>query len=462
MMTHMLDVKRSAVWAGMGMGKTTATLSALDVLECVEPGPTLVVAPLRVAQSTWPDEARKWSHLNHTKVCPIVGSVKNREAAIREDASVYTINFELLPWLVERFSNRWPYKKIVVDEASRLRGFRLNQGTKRARALASVAHRHTNRFIELTGTPAASGLQALWGQTWFLDRGERLGRSYEAFAQRWFRAERVGADPHAVQLIALPHAQGEIQARLKDICLSLDAANYIETREPVVNVIRVRLPEKARRVYEKMEKELFATIGESSIEAFSAASKSMKCLQLANGAAYIDDTKRWIEVHDMKLQALESVIEESGGSPLLVAYHFKSDLERLKLTFPRGRALDADPQTIRDWNAGNIPLLFAHPASAGHGLNLQDGGHHIVFFGHWWSLEEYQQIVERIGPVRQAQAGHQRVVFIHHIVAEDTIDELVLKRRETRREVQDLLLEAMQRNALYMSRQTPSNRRSET
>ena len=212
-------------------------------------------------------------------------------------------------------------------------------------------------------------------------------------------------------------------------------------------MIRVRLPEKARRVYEKMEKELFATIGESSIEAFSAASKSMKCLQLANGAAYIDDTKHWIEVHDIKLQALESVIEESGGSPLLVAYHFKSDLERLKRTFPKGRTLDADPKTIRDWNDGSIPLLFAHPASAGHGLNLQDGGHHIVFFGHWWSLEEYQQIIERIGPVRQAQAGHQRVVFIHHIVAEDTIDELVLKRRETRREVQDLLLEAMQRNA---------------
>jgi SNF2 family DNA or RNA helicase len=181
------------------------------------------------------------------------------------------------------------------------------------------------------------------------------------------------------------------------------------------------------------------------VEAFSAASRTIKCLQLANGAAYVDDDGRWVDVHDAKLQALESVIEEAAGMPVLVAYHFKSDLARLQRAFPKGRVLDTESQTITDWNSGRIPVLFAHPASAGHGLNLQDGGNILVFFGHWWSLEEHQQIIERIGPTRQAQAGHNRAVFIHHIVAIDTVDELVLKRLETKREVQDLLLEAMKR-----------------
>jgi SNF2 family DNA or RNA helicase len=194
-----------------------------------------------------------------------------------------------------------------------------------------------------------------------------------------------------------------------------------------------------------MEREMFVQIGQHGVEAFSAASRTIKCLQLANGAAYVDDDGRWVDVHDAKLQALESVIEEAAGMPVLVAYHFKSDLARLQRAFPKGRVLDTESQTITDWNSGRIPVLFAHPASAGHGLNLQDGGNILVFFGHWWSLEEHQQIIERIGPTRQAQAGHNRAVFIHHIVAIDTVDELVLKRLETKREVQDLLLEAMKR-----------------
>jgi SNF2 family DNA or RNA helicase len=193
-----------------------------------------------------------------------------------------------------------------------------------------------------------------------------------------------------------------------------------------------------------MEREMFFELGESEFEAFNAASKTIKCLQLASGAIYNDDDS-FTEVHDVKLQALEEVIEEAAGMPVLVAYHFKSDLVRLQKAFPRGRHLDKDPQTIRDWNAGKIPVLFAHPASAGHGLNLQDGGNQLVFFSHWWSLEEHQQIIERIGPTRQAQAGHDRPVFVHHLVAADTVDELVMARRETKRELQDLLLDAMKR-----------------
>lgn len=443
-----LENERCAIWAGMGLGKTVSTLTALDHLELVEPGPTLVLAPLRVAASTWPDEAKKWEHLAHLRVSPVVGAVEERRAALRREAEIYTTNFEQVPWLVEHLGDKWPFKKIVADESTRLKSFRLRQGGKRAQALGRVAFKHATRFIELTGTPSPNGLKDLWGQAWFLDAGARLGRTYDAFEQRWFAYQRIKdavSGRQDVKPIILPFAQEQIQDRMRDLCLSLDPRDYFDIAEPIVNVIRVELPAKARRLYRDMEREMFMQIGEHEIEAFSAASRTIKCLQIANGAAYTDESGTWAEVHDAKLQALESIIEEAAGMPVLVAYHFKSDLARLQAAFPKGRVLDANPQTIRDWNDGKIPILFAHPASAGHGLNLQDGGNILAFFGHWWDLEQYQQIIERIGPTRQAQAGHDRPVFIHHIVAADTVDDLVMARRETKREVQDLLLEAMKR-----------------
>jgi len=442
---HVLEHPRCAIWAGMGMGKTSATLSALDALELVEQGPALVIAPLRVAVSTWPDEAKKWTHLSHLEIVPIVGTVTERRSALARASSIYTTNYEQLPWLVEELNGRWPFKTIVADESTRLKGFRLRQGTSRARALAKVAHTHATRFIELTGTPSPNGLQDLWGQSWFLDAGKRLGRSFDAFINRWFQSVRIGGDPHAVQVRAMPHAQAEIEERLRDLCLGLDARDWFDLKAPVVNIVRVDLPPKARALYREMEREMFAQIGNVRIEAFDAAARTNKCLQLANGAAYVDDRGAWVEVHDAKLQALESIIEEACGAPVLVAYHFRSDLERLRRAFPKGRALDNDPQTLKDWNQGKVSLLFAHPASAGHGLNLQDGGNILVFFGHWWDLEQFQQMVERIGPARQAQAGHDRAVFIHHLVSADTVDEIVMKRRDSKRAVQDLLLEAMNR-----------------
>lgn len=438
-----LDRPRSGIWAGMGMGKTVATLTALDILELVEPGPTLVLAPLRVASSTWPDEAKKWNHLRNIEISAVVGTPDERRAALRRPASVYTTNYDNLVWLTEHYGDKWPFTKVVADESTRLKSFRLRQGGKRAQALGRVAHTKIKRFIELTGTPSPNGLQDLWGQAWFLDRGTRLGRSFDAFKNRWFQAV-PGGDGYQ-QIKPLPFAQVQIEDLLRDLCISLDARDHFDIAEPIVNVIRVDLPAKARRIYRDMEREMFMQIGEHEIEAFTAASRTIKCLQLANGAAYVDDAGTFTEVHDAKIQALDSVISEAAGMPVLVAYHFKSDLVRLKRAFPQGRHLDANPATIRDWNAGKIPVLFAHPASAGHGLNLQDGGNILVMFGHWWDLEQYQQIIERIGPTRQAQAGHDRPVFIHHIVATDTVDELVMARRETKREVQDLLLDALKR-----------------
>lgn len=438
---HILDVPRGAVWAGMGLGKTVSTLTALDTLFMAgEDAPVLVLAPLRVAKTTWPEEAKKWGHFRQIEVMPIVGNEAERRRALDADASVFTTNYENLVWLVKHYGDRWPFRTVVADEATKLKGFRLRQGGKRAQALASVAHTKVKRFINLTGTPSPNGLEDLWGQTWFLDGGERLGRTFTAFRERWFQKSFDGYGS-----IALPSAQGEMQDRLRDICLTIDAKDYFDLDEPIVNNIYIDLPIRARELYQDMEKQMFMELEGHEVEAFNAAARTGKCLQIANGAAYIDDKQNWKEVHDAKLQALEEIIEEAAGAPVLVAYHFKSDLARILHTFPQARSLDANPSTIKEWNEGCIPILLAHPASAGHGLNLQDGGNILVFFGHNWNLEERLQVIERIGPVRQKQAGHDRPVFIHNIIARDTVDEMVIERVETKREVQDILLAAMKR-----------------
>jgi len=442
--------RRCNLFVPMGLGKTVSTLTAIDLLQFTEDVlPALVIAPLRVAQNTWPDEVKKWPHLRHLRVSAIVGSALQREAALHAPADIYTINYENLVWLVDTLAGACPFRMVVADECSKLKGFRTKQGTKRAHALASFVHHEGLRYVGLTGTPAGNGLEGLWAINWFVDRGMRLGKSFNAFSQRWFRPDRSGFG-----IEPLPHAQREIEIALADVCLSLAVRDYFDIREPIRNYIRVQLPPKARAQYEAMEDDMYLKLGEHEIEAFGAAGRTLKCLQLANGAAYLDPeveneeapgARKWVEIHDAKLQALESVIEEAAGMPVLVAYHFKSDLARLKKAFPKGRELDRKPQTMRDWNDGKIPVLFAHPASAGHGINLQSGGNILVFFGLNWNLEEHQQIIERIGPVRQAQAGFDRPVFLHYIIADRTVDDLVLERLDSKREVQDILLAAMKR-----------------
>lgn len=451
MRTHLVDAPRSALFAGMGMGKTVETLSSLELLYAAGEidGPTLVTAPLRVAQSTWPDEQKKWDHLHTLEVSPIIGDVAQRVKALRRDANIFTTNYDNIPWLVEHLNGKWPFKHVIADESTRLKGFRLRQGTARAKALGRVAHSRVHRWHNLTGTPSPNGLQDLWGQTWMLDAGARLGRTYDAFSNRWFRKKRSGFG-----LEPFEHSQAEIETRISDICLSLQAKDYFDLKEPIITPVYTRLNKKNRDLYEDMEREFFMQIEDSDVEAVNAAAKTQKLLQLASGAVYVDPdvgddyhprSKKWKEVHDDKIGALESIIAEAAGMPVLVAYHFRSDLARLLAAFPRGRELDKNPRTIREWNAGKIPILFAHPQSAGHGLNLQDGGNIIVFFTPWWDLEQYQQILERIGPVRQLQAGYDRNVFIYFIICEDTMDEVVMERREGKRDVQDLLMERLAR-----------------
>lgn len=442
-MQHLYDVRRAALWMPMGGGKTVSTLTALNNLTLVEEVfPALVLAPLRVAVSTWPDEVQKWAHLKHLRVVTITGNPKQREAALATPADIYTMNYDNLDWLAKHVGDLWPFRTVVADEFTRLKSFRIRQGGKRAQALGKVAHTKVKRFIGLTGTPSPNGLQDLWGQTWFLDKGERLGRSFSAFEQRWFK---TGYDGFSLQ--PMPHAQKEIEDRLKDICLTVQV---LEVDEPINNTILVDLPPKARKHYADMEDAMFAAIGADGVTAPTAAVRSMKCMQIANGAVYLCDDDGnsltdWEEIHRVKIEALESVIAEAGGMPVLVAYHFKSDLVRLQRAFPQGRALDANPQTIRDWNAGKIPLLFAHPASAGHGLNLADGGNILAFFSVNWNLEEHMQIIERIGPMRQKQAAYDRPVFVHYILARNTIDEMLIDSLHNKRKLQDVLLEAMDR-----------------
>lgn len=450
---HIVQHKRCSVWASMGMGKTISTLSALEAINLIEDVyPVLVLAPLRVANTTWPEEVRKWSHTKHLRVSPIVGTSVERTQAAGRTADIYTSNYENLPWLIGHYGERWPFKTVVADESTKLKSFRLKQGGSRAAALGKVAHTKVKRHINLTGTPAPNGLADLWGQTWFIDAGMRLGRTFSAFRDRWFSRSFDGYGS-----IPMKHAQKEIEDALHDVCLTVDAKDWFDLDDPIVAPVYVDLPPAVRKLYKAMEDELFIQLEGHDIEVFNAAAKTQKLLQLCSGAVYVDpltegdhDTERsreWKLVHDLKLDALEDIIEEAAGMPVLVAYHFKSDLARLMKRFPKGRALDKSPSTQKEWNEGKIPVLFAHPASAGHGLNLQYGGNILVYMSHDWNLENRLQVLERIGPVRQMQAGLNRPVFIYNIMARDTMDEVVTARTDGKKEVQDILLEAMKKRS---------------
>lgn len=449
MLEHIAEHRRCALFCKMGGGKTSSVLIGLNMIDTLEEAPALIIAPKRVARNTWPKEVEAWNETAHLRVEPIIGTLTERFQALARPAQFYTINYEQLPWLQRHFGSKWPFKTIIADESTRLKGHRLINGGSRTTALAKVAHRYENRFIELTGTPAPNGLKDLWGQLWFLDRGQRLGTSFEAFSQRWFRPSQSGYG-----LTPLPFAQKEIQERIGDICLTVDPADYIKLAPVIETEIPIYLPEKARALYRKMEKEMFLELERSGalheIEAINAASRTNKCLQIANGFAYLGDAtdpgpRDWIDIHDAKLQALESIVEEACGAPVLVAYQFKQDLAAILKAFPQCRYFDDSRETEDAWNRGEIPMMAAHPASAGHGSNLQHGGNILVDYSSGWDLEHDDQIIERIGPMRQYQSGLDRPVYRYRLIAEDTVDGLVKERRTSKRSVQSILLEACKR-----------------
>ncbi len=443
---HFAQHDRCALFAKPGMGKSVLTLTHLEIMHNVVgvDAPTLVLAPLRVARDGWARECEKWEHLRGFEVTPITGTPDQRKAALRKDSPVYTTNYDNVVWLRDWFADNkkpWPFHTVIADESTKIKSFRLRQGGVRAQALGSVAHKSVKRWINLTGTPASNGLEDLWGQLWFLDEGQRLGRTFSAFQQRWFRPVR-GGQFH--QWVAHDWAQDDIQNRIADICLTLDPKDWFNLREPIVNVIEVELPTSARTKYREMERELFTMIAGNEVEAMSAAAKSQKCLQMANGAVYLDAERygkgAWVEVHDEKIEALRELVDETGDDPLLVAYQFVSDRERLLKAFPDALDLAKAEDMARAMN-GEGKLWLGHHAGMGHGVDgLQYHCNTIVFFAQDWNLENRDQIIERVGPMRQFQAGKDRPTFIHNIVARGTIDELVLGRLDGKRSVQDILM----------------------
>lgn len=443
---NILYNKRTAVFAGMGLGKTASTLEAIRQIREHHPRlRVLIIAPLRVAQSTWPDEVRKWDSFKHLRVSVICGNQRQRIQAYEKPADIYTINYENIPWLVNYAGQKWKFDLIVADESTRLKGLRARQGTQRAKALAKVAFK-SEGFVELTGTPAPNGLLDLWGQMWFLDKGARLGKSFSAFQKEFFYPiSRGGGATRWVEWKLQEGSDKRIKRRIEDVSITVNPEDYFDVAKNIFNDIVVELPREVMRQYRKFARELYLELeGGEEITAANAAVKTGRLLQMASGAVYAEDGEDYNLIHNAKIEALKSVIEEANGAPVLCAYSYRHEVERIRQAFPFARVLDKSPQTIRDWNKGKIPLLLAHPASCGHGLNLQDGGNILVFFSCTWSLELHDQIVERIGAVRQAQAGHDRPTFVHYLIAKGTLDEAVKERLATKRDILDVLLDKKQ------------------
>lgn len=454
---HIIANPRCNVFAGMGVGKSPATLEAVSTLLLLgEVRRVLIVAPKRVAVSTWPGEIATFREsFGHLKIAVAVGSEKERRAAIESDATVVTINYDNMVWLVENYGETWNFDMVVCDEATRNKSARFSfqtskagkrfltgQGGKRAKALARVAFTRVTRFVNLTGTPAPNGLVDLWGICVFCDAGKRLGTTFTSYSHRWFRAV-PGSDVKQQNIEPLPYADEQIRSAIKDITIAIEARDHFDLPPLIENHIKVELPPAARKLYKQMEKELFIELAGKPIEAFTAGAMTQKLLQIASGAAYTDDKGSWELVYDGKIEALESVVEESGGMPVLVFYHFKSDLARILKAFPKAVHLGDDPKIIDRWNAGKIQMLVAHPQSAGHGLSLQHGSNIMCYFSSNWNLEADLQAQERLGPTRQAQSGYKRPVFLHRLVGAGTIEETVVKRLKTKASVQDALMEAM-------------------
>jgi SNF2 family DNA or RNA helicase len=432
---------RANLHAFMGAGKTLIVETLVKELQTQEC--TLILGPLRVARKVWSDCAVEWEHLRGLKVATITGDRSERLAALATRAHVHTMNYENIEWLLSEVpAHRWPFSTVVADESTKLKGFRTRQGTKRAGALATIAQR-ARRWINLTGTPAPNGLQDLWGQQWFVDFGEALGTSFSAFQRRWFYKSPVGGQ-HA-PIIPFQFSQVEIEARLRPTTIALRAEDWFDVDKPQHFEVRVELPAAARQKYKQMARTLLTEIENRVISAANAGVKSQKLLQLASGAVY-DDTGVWRLAHDAKIEALESIVEEAAGAPILVAYNYVHEAERILLKFKQARMLKTKKDED-EWNRGKIPILVAHPASAGHGLNLQHGGHRLVYFGHTWNLEWYQQILERIGPVRQMQSGYDRPVMVYSIVADNTMDEAVIARNAGKASVMDALMQSLSSTA---------------
>jgi len=430
-----LDHPVSAVFLDMGLGKSVITLTAIQslCLDRFEVSKVLVIAPLRVARDTWPTEIQKWDHLKNLTYSVVVGTEAERKAALKKRATVYIINRENVQWLVEQSGVKFDFDMVVIDELSSFKSYQ----SKRFRSLLKVRP-GVKRIVGLTGTPTGNGLMDLWAQFRILDLGKRLGRYITQYRTAYFQPDKRNAQV-VFSYKPLPGAEDAIYKAIADITISMKAVDHLKMPECVQNAFIVRLSEKERKTYDTFRKDLVISLGGEEIDASNAAALANKLSQMANGAVYAEG-KKVLPIHDRKLDALEDIIEAANGKPVLVAYWFKHDADRIRQRFDV-RDIKTS-QDIIDWNNGKIPVGILHPASAGHGLNLQAGGSTIVWFGLTWSLELYQQTNGRLW--RQGQTAE--TVVIHHIVAEHTIDERIMRCLSQKDETQSALIDAVKAN----------------
>lgn len=437
---HIISHPFCGVFLDMGLGKTISTLTAIEELkyDYYEIDTVLVIAPKRVAETVWEEEAKKWDHTKHLTFSKIIGTERQRLAALKVKADVHIISRDNIAWLCSLYAAKLPYDMLVIDELS---SFKAHQ-TQRFKSLR-LARPWFKRVVGLTGTPAPNGLINLWSQMYLIDRGERLEKTITAYRSRYFRpGASNGYVVYSYNLLS--DSERLIQERIKDICISMRAEDYLEMPERIDNFVRVTMPDKLMDAYKKFEQENVITLaneieeGTTTVNAVNAAALSNKLLQFANGAMY-DENKNVVPIHDLKLEALKEIIEAADGKPVLVAWTYQFDRDRIKNYFrsmaPRELKTAED---INDWNAGKVQLMLAHPASAGHGINLQAGGNIIVWYGLTWSLELYQQFNARL--YRQ---GQKQRTIIHHIVNSGTHDEDVVKALKSKDKTQNNLMNSI-------------------
>ncbi len=428
----------SAVFLEMGLGKSVITLSAIFDL-CLDSFlvcKVLVIAPLRVARDTWPAEIKKWDHLKGLSYSVAVGTEKERIDALKKQSTLYIINRENVDWLVHKSGIPFHFDMVVIDELSSFKSY----GAKRFKSLLKVRPA-VKRIVGLTGTPSSNGLMDLWAEFRILDLGQRLGRYISHYRNTYFKPDKRNAQI-VFSYKPLPGAEEEIYKQISDITISMKSTDYLKMPEYVSNEVFVTLSEKEWKVYSDFKEDMVANLGDEEVDAVNAAVLSGKLLQMANGAVYDSENKAHV-IHDKKLDALEDLIEGANGKPVLVAYWYKHDLERIKERFPVRQIQSS--KDIEAWNDGKIPIAVIHPASAGHGLNLQSGGSTLIWFGLTWSLELYQQTNARL--YRQ---GQKDTVIVHHIITKNTIDEDVLLALTKKEKTQDALIDAVKANLEVM------------
>ncbi|MDD9312054.1 DEAD/DEAH box helicase [Cytobacillus firmus] len=424
----------AAVFLEMGLGKSVITLTAIfDLcLDSFEIGKVLVIAPLRVARDTWPAEINKWEHLKGLEFSVAIGTKQERLAALRKPASVYLINRENVDWLVNKSGIPFDYDMVVIDELSSFKSY----GAKRFKSLLKVRPR-AKRIVGLTGTPSSNGLMDLWAEFRILDMGKRLGRYITHYRNSFFTPDKRNQQI-VFSYKPLPGAEDAIYRLISDITISMKSVDFLKMPECVINEVPVYLNDKEQSVYDHFREEMVLEFADEEIDAMNAAVLSGKLLQMANGAIYDDDKNTHI-IHDRKLDALEDLIEGANGKPVLIAYWYNHDLERIKAKF-NVREIKTS-KDIKDWNNGDISVAVIHPASAGHGLNLQSGGSTLIWFGLTWSLELYQQTNARLW-----RQGQNETVVIHHIITKGTIDEDVMRALKRKEKTQSDLINAVKAN----------------